>query len=145
MITGFRGGPVADVIAKLAAAVEGPWSQIVGIPRGGLVVAAALGYALDVRDVAAFSVRYWRRPAGPPIIGRVTCRPDLRTHDRVLVVEDATASGTLLEYARTELVLAGAQVTTAALWVSRAFAYRPDVWVEEVDVLPSGASLVVRR
>jgi hypoxanthine phosphoribosyltransferase len=132
----------SDLCDRLAAKIEGRFDLIVGIPRGGLIVAAALGYRLDARDVGAFSTRY-RRGDGPPVITRITCRPIVRQHSRVLVVEDGTASGTLLEHARRTLEEHdGADVTTAALWVSKGHGYRPDVWVEEVDTLPSGASLL---
>lgn len=133
---------MADPISRLAAKLDGWYEQIVGIPRGGLIVAAALGYRLGIRDVGAFSTRYQRRTDGPPVITRVTCEPTIRRHSQVLLVEDGTASGTLMEYARTQLVIAGANVITAALWVSKAHDYRPDVWVEAVDVLPSAASLL---
>lgn len=133
------------MIDRLAAKLSGNWDAIVGIPRGGLIVAAGLGYLLDVPRVASFTVGYVRR--GPvPDIGAILAAPRATIrgeHRRILVVEDGTDTGTLLEAAawwlRHYLSL---QVVTAALWVKRPAAYRPDLWVEEVDTLPSGASLL---
>jgi hypoxanthine phosphoribosyltransferase len=131
------------IIDRLVAKLDGlRFDQIVGIPRGGLIVAAALAYRLEVRDVGAFSVRYQRHVDGAVTVGRLTCRPIVRAHSRLLLVEDGTATGTLIDFARRYLERRRADVTTAALWVSKAHDYRPDVWVEEVDTLPSGASLL---
>lgn len=133
-----------DIIGRLVDKLDGlKFDQIVGIPRGGLIVAAALGYRLDVRDVAAFSARYQRHVDGLVTVHRLTCRPIVRPHSRLLLVEDGTVSGALLENARRDLEEHdNADVTTASLWVHANSRYRPDVWVEEVDVLPSGASLL---
>lgn len=136
---------MADPVAGLAKRL---WhrrysiGQIVGIPRGGLIVAAALAYRLDVHDVGAFSTRYYRRTDGVPVIQSITRAPTVRPGSLLLVVEDGTATGTLMTHARDALVADGAQVLTAALWVSKGHKFRPDVWIEEVDVLPSGASLL---
>lgn len=133
-----------DIIGRLVDQLDGlKFDQIVGIPRGGLIVAAALGYRLDVRDVAAFSTRYQRHVDGLVTVNQVTCRPIVRPHSRVLLVEDGTETGALIEHARRNLEENDdADVTTAALWVHAHLSYRPDVWVEGVDVLPSGASLI---
>lgn len=133
-------------IQQLAAKLPGPWDAIVGIPRGGLIVASLLGYALDVQRVGAFAVEYERHQHGPPTLGSLWCSPDLSRarHRRVLLVEDSTATGTLIEDARAwhEFYLPQAEIVTAALWVSNLHDYRPDVWVEAVDVLPSSPGWV---
>lgn len=129
-------------IRKLADLAPGPWAQIVGIPRGGLIVAAALGYELGTTRVAAFTVAYRRRRGLPPVVGRETCTPLPLPGESVLVVEDGTDTGTLLEHARAWLEDRAAVVTTASLWVRSSSRYRPDRWVSEVDVLPSGRSLL---
>lgn len=131
----------ADPIAALAANTPGPWDWIVGIPRGGLVVAAALGYHLDVVRVGSYVVDYTRTGDGPPKVGDLRCVPPVAALDRVLVVEDSVDSGTLLEHARRHLANRGAVVHTAALYVTAGSAYRPDVWVAEVDRVPPGRDL----
>lgn len=40
---------MTDLIGQLAAKLPGPWDAIVGIPRGGLIVASLLGYELEAR------------------------------------------------------------------------------------------------
>lgn len=131
-----------NVIRKLADLVPGPWGCIVGIPRGGLIVAAALGYELGTTRVGAFTAVYRRRSGLPPVVGRELCVPLSRSAERVLLVEDATDTGTLLEHARAWIEDRGAVVTTASLWVRSSSPYRPDLWVSEVDVLPSARSLL---
>lgn len=137
-------------IEQLAAKLTGKWDAIVGIPRGGLIVAAGLGYALEVDRVGAFAVEYQRFPDAPPKLGPLWCGPivDRGRHAarRILLVEDATATGTLLTDAADwhRFYYASAEIVTCSLWVSTLHDYRPDVWVEEKDVLPSARELVTR-
>lgn len=129
-------------IELLAAKLTGRWDAIVGIPRGGLIVAAGLGYALDIQDVQALGMAYTRNEDGLPYVIRITSAPTRARGTRVLLVEDATATGTLLDHAARYLKRRGARVTTAAVWVSARHDYRPDVWLHAVDELPSGATLL---
>ncbi len=143
---------MADLIGRLAAKLAGQqFDSIVGIPRGGLIAAAALAYRLGVTQVSAFGITYQRRPGEQaPTIGGHYSTPQLGLNERVLLVEDGVRTGTLLEYAATWLRTYDdtartnwpATVVTAALWVSTRHDYRPDVWAAEVDIPPSGASLV---
>ncbi len=138
-------------IAALAAQLDGRhFDHIIGVPRGGLIVAAGLGYLLDVRQVSAFGVNY-ERCCTPPHLGNIYCLPqvDETAGEHLLIVDDGVATGTLLEYAAdwyrhhtNWLRPERATVTTAAVWVSSSHGYRPDVWVEERSELPSGASLL---
>lgn len=133
---------MADEIGRLAAKLTGQWDAIVGIPRGGLVVAAGLGYALAIDNVSAVSFRYLRRP-GRVDVGKLLAEPVDVFGERVLLVEDGTDSGTLLTAGRRYLEERyAAEVSTAALWVKRDSPFRPGVWLEEVDVLPSGQELL---
>jgi hypoxanthine phosphoribosyltransferase len=118
------------------------YDLIVGIPRGGLAVALALAYDLRVAHVASYSVKYVRpEGGGPPSTGAVWCAP-ASAHlagKEVLVVEDGTITGTLLEhaarYCRTHVGPRG-RVTTAAIWVSTRHGYRPDFWSHQVAEVP---------
>jgi hypoxanthine phosphoribosyltransferase len=137
--------PVTDPIRRLAAKLTGRWDAIVGIPRGGLVVAAGLGYALDVSRVASWTVEYSR--TGPvPDIGAILAAPRAAirgAESRILLVEDGTDTGTLLEAAAWwHQHYLSVRVFTAALWVKRSSKYRPDVWLDVVDELPSGKELI---
>ena len=131
-----------NMIRKLADQVPGPWDLVVGIPRGGLIVAAALAYELNTPRVGAFTAAYRRRRGLAPVMGRELCVPLVRAAERVLLVEDATATGALMEHARAWIEDRGAVVVTACLWVLSSSRYRPDLWVSEVDVLPSGRDLL---
>ena len=126
----------------LASKMPGRWDAIVGIPRGGLIVAALLGYELGVQRVACHGQDYHRRPDRPPFLGVVYSRFQGIPGERVLLVEDGTQTGTLLENARRWYGHEQIEVVTAALWVSTLSDYRPDVWVSEVDVLPSARELI---
>jgi hypoxanthine phosphoribosyltransferase len=76
---------------------------ILGIARGGLVVAGALAYALDVKNVFMINVEFYtgvdQRLEEPVILP-----PQLQTHDlrdmRVLVVDDVADTGRTLELVR---------------------------------------------
>lgn len=132
-------------IRRLAAKLAPGWDAIVGIPRGGLVVAAGLGYALAVDNVSALSFRY-HRSAGRVYVGKLLAEPVDVFGERVLLLEDGTDTGTLLTACRRYLEERyAAEVTTAALWVKRDAVFRPDVWVDEVDVLPSARELLASR
>lgn len=133
-----------DDITLLAAqlAGRGPFDAIVGIPRGGLVVAAGLGWLLDVPRVGAHGRAYERAGDGVPVTGEVYARTFATVGARVLIVEDAVVTGTLLADALGWYRVLAHRVTTAALYVTRGAAYRPDVWVHEVDQAPSGKALL---
>lgn len=133
---------MSDLIKQLAAQLPGRWDAIIGIPRGGLIVASLLGYELDVQRVASHSQDYRRHADGPPTLGVIYARFQSVPGERLLVVEDATQTGTLLESARRWYTHEHVSVTTAALWVSTLSTYRPDVWVSAVDVLPSVKELI---
>ncbi len=134
---------MTDLIGRLATQLAGQrFDHIVGIPRGGLIVAAALAYRLGVTRVAAHGQDYHRPRSGPPFLGVIYARLQAVPGDRILLVEDGTDTGTLLDVARCWYAAEHADVTTAALWVLKDSPYRPDVWAAEVDVLPSAASLV---
>lgn len=120
---------------------RGPFDAVVGIPRGGLAVAAMLGYLLDVSTVAAHGQRYVRR-GGTPVVGPIYSTFQAVQGERILVVEDATVTGTLLAEAGGFYMERGAGVTTAALYVTAGEMFRPDVWVYEVDEVPSGRVLL---
>lgn len=134
---------MTDPISELASRLPGPWDVIVGIPRGGLIVAAGLGYALGVSKVGAHSRHYHRGDDGKPVLGSNYAVVRSRPGQRVLLVEDATVTGTLLQAAWSHYANRGARVTTAAIWITKGEAYRPDVWLHEVDQVPPGRALII--
>lgn len=134
---------LSDDIRALAARLKEPWDAIVGIPRGGLVVAAMLGYELGVRTVGAHGYHY-ERPAGGgvPVVGRRYTSTRVTAFDSVLVVEDSTVTGTLLGQVAETYRELGALVTTASIYVTEGETFRPDVWLHKVDEVPSGRVLL---
>ena len=130
------------LIERLAEKLPGPWDAIVGIPRGGLIVASLLGYALDVPRIESVYVEYRRDDAGLAI-PTGACARERFFPERLLLVEDGTDTGRLQEFARLFLERRGAraEIVTTAVWVKRSSSYRPDVWLEEVDILPSARDL----
>lgn len=134
-----------DLIGRLAGKLPGPWDAIIGIPRGGLIVAALLGYALDVQRIESVVIDYVRDGNGRAHPVAAYSMERFQVGQRILLVEDATDTGRLLNFARPHLADRGApaDITTAALWVRKDSDYRPDVWLEEVDTLPSAQSLIV--
>lgn len=116
------------------------FDTIVGIPRGGLIVAANLGYWLGIANVAAFGVEY--RRARKIDLGRIFALPVLRHDERLLIVEDSCLTGTLIENARRQLASERREIVTVALWVSPAFSYRPDLWAVETEHPPNGRDLL---
>lgn len=131
-------------VSALAAAVRGlpdPVDAIVGVPRGGLLVAALLGYRLGIKDVAAAAFTY-TRPAHdqPPADVRIRCLPAYAEPRRILVVEDAAVSFTLGGLARDHLVAAGHTVVTAAVSVTPE-SVKPDIWISEGPTIPTADEL----
>ncbi len=134
-----------DTIGRLADKLAGQqFDHIVGIPRGGLIVAAGLGYRLDIPRIEPIVIDYVRDGNGRAHPTAAYSLERFRTGQRILLVEDGTDTGRLLNFARLHLVGRGApaDIVTAALWVRRGSPYRPDVWACEVDTLPSGATLL---
>ncbi len=127
-------------LAALTALVRGlpkPVDAIVGVPRGGLLVAALLGYRLGIKDVSAAAFTY--RRAGhdqPPEVVQVRCLPTYAEPRRILVVEDAVVSLTLAGLARDALTAAGHKVITAAVSVTPE-SVKPDLWVREAPTVPT--------
>lgn len=128
---------VAAACRRLAERILGSgWTPdaIVAVARGGLTPAHWLAHHLDCRQVTAIDTGY----AGPDRTAIV-----LRSYPvfavyprRLLVVEDATASGRLLEYAAGVFDVAGRDVRTAALYRSRT-GLPVDYAAELVDEVPA--------
>lgn len=113
---------------------------ILGIARGGLVLAGALAYALDVKSVFLINVEYYtgvdERLAAPVILP-----PQLRVGDldamNVLIVDDVADTGATLELVRDICRDAVADARTCVLYEKPAscvrcdYVWRPtDLWIE---------------
>ena len=132
--------PIAE-LAECVRCLPEPIDTIVGIPRGGLLVAALLGYQLGIKDVSAATFTYSRTAFDqPPSNVRIQCLPVFTNKRRILVVEDAAISFTLGGLARDHLVDAGHTVVTAALSVTPLSA-EVNIWLREKPTIPTADEL----
>ncbi len=69
-------------------------------------------------------------------------RVDPYTGVEYVGLDECCGARRMVDHAARYLKRRGARVTTTALWVKRDASFRPDVWLEEVDVLPSGKELL---
>lgn len=76
---------------------------VLGVIRGGLFVAAALAYALDVKDVRTVNVEFYTGQgttlAEPVLVGERPRLEDL-VGRRVLIADDVDDTGHTMEYVR---------------------------------------------
>jgi hypoxanthine phosphoribosyltransferase len=117
---------------ELAAGVHGNGfapDVVVAIARGGLLLAGAIAYALNVKSCGALNVEFYtgvdERLAEPVIL------PPLLDHDsiagkRVLLVDDVSDSGRTLAMARELLQKNGAEVRTVCLYSKPKTVLEPD-------------------
>ncbi|MFN8108394.1 MAG: phosphoribosyltransferase [Thermoleophilia bacterium] len=111
-----------ELARGLASRVEGDAFRpdaILGIARGGLLLAGALSYALRVKPVFLVNIEFYtgvdRRLEAPVILP-----PQLHTADladmRLLVVDDVADTGATLEVVRSLCAGAAREVRTAVLY-----------------------------
>src|SRR3954470_15560782 len=92
---------------------------ILGISRGGLLVAGALAYALGVKNTATISVEFYtgvdQRLELPMLLPPVPGLVDL-TSARVVITDDVADTGATLELVRTFCAGRVAEVRVAVLY-----------------------------
>ncbi|HTL41149.1 MAG TPA: phosphoribosyltransferase [Pseudolysinimonas sp.] len=105
---------------------------IIAIARGGLVLAGALGYALDVKMLGSLNVEFYtgveeRLPE--PIVLPPTLDRDALAGKRVLLVDDVSDSGRTLALVLALLRAGGGEVRTVCLYSKPGTVQPPDyVW-----------------
>ncbi len=117
--------------------VDDDWipDAILGVVRGGLLVAAGLAYALDIKDVRHVNVEYYTDAgetlAAPLLIGD---QPHLADLDgkRVLVADDVADTGATLHFVR-NLLPAGAEVRVAVIYEKPHTTYAPEMAWRSTD------------
>lgn len=105
---------------------------IVAIARGGLVLAGALGYALDVKMLGSLNVEFYtgveERRDEPVVLPPTLDRESLRGK-RVLLVDDVSDSGRTLALVLALLQAGGGEVRTVCLYDKPGTVQKPDyVW-----------------
>ena len=120
---------------ELATAVHGSGfapDVVVAIARGGLLLAGAIAYALDVKSCGALNAEFYtgidERLDEPIILAPFLDEVSL-DGKRVLLVDDVSDSGRTLKMVLDLITLAGADVRTVCLYSKPATVLEPDyVW-----------------
>ncbi|HAM28208.1 MAG TPA: phosphoribosyltransferase [Microbacteriaceae bacterium] len=120
---------------ELAATVHGSGFApdiVVAIARGGLLLAGAIAYALDVKSCGALNAEFYtgvdERLDEPIILAPMLDEESMRGK-RVLLVDDVSDSGRTLAMVLALLIRAGADVRTVCLYSKPATVLEPDyVW-----------------
>lgn len=105
---------------------------VVAIARGGLLLAGAIAYALDVKSCGALNAEFYTgvdaRLDEPIILAPFLDEVSLKGK-KVLLVDDVSDSGRTLRMVLDLLTLAGAEVRTVCLYSKPATVLEPDyVW-----------------
>jgi hypoxanthine phosphoribosyltransferase len=107
---------------------------IVAIARGGLVLAGALGYALDVKMLGSLNVEFYtgvEERLDEPVLLPPTLDREALAGKRVLLVDDVSDSGRTLALVLTLLQAGGGEVRTVCLYSKPGTVQKPDyVWRE---------------
>ncbi|MET4781713.1 phosphoribosyltransferase [Glaciihabitans sp. UYNi722] len=120
---------------ELAASVHGSGftpDVVVAIARGGLLLAGAIAYALNVKSCGALNVEFYtgvdQRLEAPVILPPMLDVPAI-AGKRVLLVDDVSDSGRTLAMVLELLTRTGAEVRTACLYSKPATVLEPDyIW-----------------
>jgi hypothetical protein len=127
-----RFGVAARELAQLVCddGYEPDW--IVGIARGGLLIAGAIGYALSIKNIATINVEFYtdveERLEMPVLLPPVLNLLDL-TDTRVLVVDDVADTGETLKMVLDLLATSVAEVRSLVIYEkSRSMVKGDFVW-----------------
>jgi hypoxanthine phosphoribosyltransferase len=125
------GVAVRELTTQVVASGYRP-DWIVGIARGGLLLAGAVGYALPLKNIATINVEFYtdvdERREAPVVLPPVLDLVDL-AHTRVLVVDDVADTGETLEMVLELLAPSVEEVRSAVLYEKSRSTVHPDyVW-----------------
>jgi len=105
---------------------------IVAIARGGLVLAGALGYALDVKMLGSLNVEFYtgvEERLDEPVVLPPTLDRESLAGKRVLLVDDVSDSGRTLSLVLALLQAGEGEVRTVCLYDKPGTVQKPDyVW-----------------
>ncbi|WP_213813944.1 phosphoribosyltransferase [Glaciihabitans sp. dw_435] len=122
-------GEAARHLARDVAQSDFDPEVVIAIARGGLLLAGAIAYALDVKSCGALNVEFYsgvneRLPA-PIMLPPMLDEPSL-SGKRVLLVDDVSDSGRTLAMVVQLLRAAGADVRSVCLYSKPGTAQEPD-------------------
>ena len=125
-------GRAARELANLIAVDGFRPDAIVAIARGGLTLAGALGYALDVKMLGSLNVEFYRgvgETRDEPIVLPPTLDRDALAGKSILLVDDVADSGRTLALVLQLLEAGGGEVRTVCLYAKPQTVQEPDyVW-----------------
>jgi hypothetical protein len=125
-------GLAARELAELVAADHFRPDAVIGIARGGLPLAAALGYALDIKLLGTLNVEFYTgvgTTLDTPIVLPPTLDRDSLVDNSILLADDVADSGRTLQLVVDLLRAGGSEVRTACLYSKPTTVQEPDyVW-----------------
>lgn len=109
---------------------------VVAVARGGLLLAGAMAYALDIKSCGALNVEFYtgvgKRLPAPVVLPPLLDQPSLRGK-KVLLVDDVSDSGRTLALVVDLLRAAGAEVRTVVLYTKPGTVFEPDFTWRRTD------------
>ncbi|WP_237801691.1 phosphoribosyltransferase [Corynebacterium accolens] len=118
--------------------VESGWfpDLIVGVARGGLIPAGAIGYAIGVKAMGAINVEFYTdigQTLDEPIILSPQLDTDSLKGKKVLVVDDVADSGKTLDLVVNFLEETAAEVRSAVVYTKPKTIFEPDYSWKKTD------------
>ncbi|WP_408929865.1 phosphoribosyltransferase [Corynebacterium sp. YSMAA1_1_D6] len=118
--------------------VESGWfpDLIVGVARGGLIPAGAIGYAIGVKEMGAINVEFYT-DIGQTLPEPILLNPQLDTDSlkdkKVLVVDDVADSGKTLDLVVNLLEQTASEVKSAVIYTKPTTIFEPDFSWKKTD------------
>lgn len=111
--------------------VDSGWMPdlIVGVARGGLIPAGAIGYAIGVKEMGAINVEFYTDIGATlpePIILNPRLDTESLTDKKVLVVDDVADSGKTLDLVVNMLKETASEVRSAVIYTKPTTIFEPD-------------------
>jgi uncharacterized protein len=109
---------------------------VIAIARGGLLLAGAIAYALDVKSCGSLNVEFYTGPHSrlpkPVVLPPLLDEPSL-VGKRILLVDDVSDSGRTLSMVVDLLAAIGAEVKTVVLYTKPGTVHVPDFCWRKTD------------
>ena len=118
--------------------VDSGWfpDLIVGVARGGLIPAGAIGYAIGVKEMGAINVEFYT-DIGETLPEPILLNPQLDTDSlkdkKVLVVDDVADSGKTLDLVANLLEKTASEVKSAVIYTKPTTIFEPDFSWKKTD------------
>lgn len=118
--------------------VDSGWfpELIVGVARGGLIPAGAIGYAIGVKAMGAINVEFYTdigETLPEPLVLSPQLDMDSLAGKRVLVVDDVADSGKTLDLLVNLLKETAAEVRSAVIYTKPTTIFEPDFSWKKTD------------